>query len=348
VALRSLLATRAPEEDLSYGQINAWASGGTPSFEPWNGLDVPHIQRVLRGRDVDFLDIDYTSGADDGREALPPYQKLLYSGIESGAGALLGFRLRGEGLTAETRHIVPFFGHTFNQDTWVPHAEAAYFHVGENTRYLPSQAWSSSFIGHDDNFGSNFCVPRLYISPDQADYVAELLLDGCVYSGTIAEVVAVDYLYSILPELSWALLPWLRRLIEYVRQQKVVLRAICVSAEDYVRHWRRARDWEANAENPALCKIFRRLLPERLWMVEVSVPELFPANLRKVGEIILTAGERPTAQRDFRMFVCARVPGRLLLLRNVSAQGMPSFVSVPSLLLSHTPLFGCERGSTFR
>lgn len=345
VALRSLLATRNPGQDLSYGQINQWAAQGAPGFEPWRGLSVPEIGHVLSASGIGFLDIDYRSRTPEEREQLPPYQKLVYAGIESGGGALLGFRLSGEGLTEEVRHIIPLFGHTFNQDAWVPRAEAAYFHIGENTRYLPSESWVSSFIGHDDNFASNFCVPRLYIPPGQADYVAELFPSECVYSGTLAEAVAVDYLYSVLPELAGSPLPWLRRLVAYVQGQEVVLRAISVTADEYVRHWKRLRDWEGQAEDEALCDALEPYLPERLWMVEISVPELFPANLHKVGEIVLDAVQGMSTERDFRLFVFARVPGRLLLVRELSPDGTPSFASVPSSLQSHTPLYEAAAGA---
>lgn len=339
VALRALLGTRKPDQCLSYRQINHWGFEGTADFQPWNGLSVPQIQRVLRGAGEGFFDIDYTDSTEPDRSDLPPYQKFIYAGIESGAGALLGFRLGGEGIESARRHIIPFFGHTFNQDAWVPHAETAYFHVGEETRYLPSQAWASSFIGHDDNFGSNFCVPRLYIDVEKADYVVELFRDGCAYSGDTAEAVAADYLYSILPELKGSELRWLHRLIAYVEQQKVVLRAISLTSRQYIRHWRNAKDWQGGMEDRALCQAIQPLLPRQLWMVEVSVPELFPANLRKVGEIVLDATALPGPERDFRLFVCARAPGRLLILSEVSPDGVPSFFPVPSRLQSHTPLF---------
>ena len=57
-------------------------------------------------------------------------------------------------------------------------ADMAYFRVGESFGYIPSANWTSSFLGHDDNFGPCFCVPRLYISNDKVDYVAELLKPG--------------------------------------------------------------------------------------------------------------------------------------------------------------------------
>jgi len=129
---------------------------------------------------------------------------------------------------------------------------------------------------------------------------------------------------------------------DFVDREFAGVSAICLTAQEYIRHWRTAKDWQANIESRDLCSAVRPLLPGQLWVVEVSVPELFPSNVRKVGEIILDATQKPTAQRDFRLFVCARVPGSLLVLQDVSAAGVPLFFSVPSRLQSHTPLFGCE------
>jgi hypothetical protein len=136
----------------------------------------------------------------------------------------------------------------------------------------------------------------------------------------------------------------LSRLVDYVGDQRVVLRAVCVTAKEYLGHWRRSSDWESKTEDPALCQALQWYLPERLWVVEVSVPELFPANLRKAGEIVLDASRRPAPGRESGLFVLARVPGRLLF----SPEGKPSSPSVPSRLQSHTPLLGCDRGAPSR
>lgn len=338
VALRSLLMTREPRSELSYRRINDLAVDGDNKADPGEGLTVPQMRAVLRGLDISFFDIDYSRMSIDDRHRLA-YQKVVYSGVESGAGALLGFRFSGPGASGEERHIVPFFGHTFNQDTWVPNAEVAYFHVGEKTRYLPSETWTSSFIGHDDNFGSNFCVPRLYVTPSQAEYVLELLPENVLYSGVVAEAIAVDYLYSIVPEIERVNLPWLDRLLAAIGTQQVVLRAVNLEREQYFKHWRALRDWEGNTEKNGLCEVVNRFLPKQLWMIEISVPELFPANLRKVGEIVLSAMSQPTSKRNFAQFVHARIPGRLLFLKAVAPDGRPSFVAVESQLQSHTPLY---------
>jgi hypothetical protein len=81
-------------------------------------------------------------------------------------------------------------------------------------------------------------------------------------------------------------------------------------------------------------------------MVEVSIPELFSANLRKLGELVLDASQEPGNSRDFQSFVFARVPNMLLFLKEAS-RGSSSFMSVPSNLEFHTPLFRCS-GEIYR
>ena len=253
---------------------------------------------------------------------------------------MLGFKL--EGPQAAGHHIITFFGHTFNQDAWAPNAEVAYFHVGEQTRYLPSEAWLSSFIGHDDNFGSNFCVPRLYVTPEQVQYVVALHPSGVHYSGVVAEAIAVDYLYSLLPQLDSARVRWLKRLISSARDQQVVLRAVAMTRNRYTDHLLHSRDWHYNSEEKQICRSIRDNVPEHLWVVEVSLPELFPANQRKLGEIVLDATKEPSRGLDFRSFLFGRFPGRFLFLKRTRLDGSPEFISVPSGLKSHTPLYAAD------
>jgi len=335
VALRTLCSLHVPDVELPYERINRLAEKAGGGFDPAKGLAAVQIRAVLEGLSIGFRDIDYTKEEPEYRRELP-YQKLLYAGIESGAGAMLGFKLAGP--RAEGRHIIPFFGHTSNQDAWVPNAEVAYFHVGEDTRYVPSEAWVSSFIGHDDNFGSDFCVPRLYVTPEQVDYVVALLPEKARYCGVVAEAIAANYLYSVLPELDVPQKPWLARLIASASRQDVVLRALALRRDQYIQHLRDVSDWDYRREKASLCNALEKHLPDILWMIEVSLPELFPSNQRKLGEIVLDAAINPSAQLDFRTFLFARFPGRFLLLEKISPSGKPSFVTVPSRIESHTPL----------
>jgi hypothetical protein len=347
VALRSLLSRLVPDGDVSYRQLNDIAVNVSKgSYDPANGLNVECMQAILKAFGIDYTDLDYdkVSKTDPTIRTDVPYQKYLYAGIESGCGGLLGFSMSGPKAKNE-RHIIPFYGHTFNKDTWAPDANLSYFNIGGSVGYIPSEMWTSSFIGHDDNFGPNFCIPRQYVKPEQAQYVVELKKSGSQYGGIIAEAQALQFLYSLNPNLTFKN-KWLERLQSYSHPevQRVVLRAICVSRTDYLSHLKNMAGWEGNVENPSLISAFSKLLPELLWMVEVSIPHLFPANERKLGEIILNASLARDSKRpiDYKLFLMARFPAQYFLLKSVNQYG-PQFMTIPSKIVSHTPLLKTEQ-----
>lgn len=102
VALRSLVSRILPY-DISYRKINELASNAPGPLNVSKGLTPPQIRAVLSGLNIKFRDFDYTQGVKGDRKKVP-YQKYVYSGIESGSGALVGFRLSG----SRGRHIIPF------------------------------------------------------------------------------------------------------------------------------------------------------------------------------------------------------------------------------------------------
>jgi hypothetical protein len=339
VAIRSLLSRILPEGDISYRRINEIAAAVKPAFLPGKGLDVPQMRKVLSELNLRFNDIDYSQYDEQLRKDLP-YQKYAYAGLESGGGALVGFRLAGRELRAEAKHIIPIYGHTFNKDTWAPNADISYFRIGEGVGYVPSESWTSSFLGHDDNFGPNFCIPRLYIENDKVDYVVEIFRPGVYYGGIQAEALALNILYSLLPSIVDVRNKWISRLVQWTSKQQVVFRAQAMRTAEYVSHLCGLRDWEDNGENPELCKLLGQEMPEFVWAVEVSTPQLFPANERKLGEIVLDATKNLDLDDETsvnEVFIFARLPGIYLLGGEIS-NGTPQFTPVPSQLLSHTDL----------
>ena len=70
----------------------------------------------------------------------------------------------------------------------------------------------------------------------------------------------------------------------------VVLRSVSVSPEDYLQHLKDSVDWEYRHEDSQTLEGFGRLgLPKMFWVVEISLPQLFPANERKIGEVVIDA-----------------------------------------------------------
>jgi len=334
VALRSVIS-KILKRDIPYTEINRFARQALAgTFNPAIGLKAKQIQAVLDGFGIRFKDFDYSQHPYYERRK-NPYRKYIYAGVESGNCALLGFSLKGPAVTYDSCHIIPLYGHTFNKDTWAPDAEISYFRVGEKLRYVSSINWTSSFLGHDDNFGPNFCIPRLYISPKQVLYVAELLKPGVVYSGAQAEAMSLRFLYTAIQRQQSSNV-WWQRLAFYTEpeEQRIVLRAIAINRDTYIEHLSTESDWEGNHENPELIKVLSSWLPKHLWVVEVSVPQLFPANERKLGEIILNGELMISDGRGERSHFCmARLPS--LFYFNL---GKKKFLTIPSKLRSHLPV----------
>jgi hypothetical protein len=343
VSLRSLI-TRIIKHDISYRTINEFAEelSGEPVDKP-RGLTAKQIQSVLKGVDIRFRDFDYSQYSKEEStlyRRIYPYQKYVYSGVECGTGALVGFHLTGPAITETKKHIIPFYGHTFNKDTWAPDADIAYFRVGEELGYLPSENWTSSFLGHDDNFGANFCVPRLYIKPDDVDYVVELLRPGTLFGGAQAEALALQFLYSVLNQINKTKNDWLDRLIYYASKdiQKIVLRALSIDKSMYINHLKNETDWEGNHEDPKMLDLLSVYLPNNLWIVEISIPQLFPGNEHKLGEIALNGSVQLSdniSDRSHLLFV--RLPGEYVFDFSDGKDGR-NFLKAPSDLISHLPV----------
>ncbi len=341
VALRTLLSNHI-SQDISYKQINT-ICGITPQSgrKPSMGMGVSDIRAVLNNFKIGFKDIDYTQNERLRYEL--PYQKFLYAGIESGAGALLGFHLSGPSIqdNLPPRHIIPFFGHTFNQHTWVPDSKESYFDVGGGVGYLPSDNWTDSFIGHDDNFGPNYCVPTCHVKRESVDYVVELFNSEVRYSGVHAEAVALGFVYSLVRAVDYKSSNniWIKRLLHFTRHKKIVLRAVFVSKKRYLRHLLTCKDWEGNKERYEFIEGLEDVLPSFLWIIEISLPQLFPANERKVGEVVLNPYIKPNISTDvdFDLFLLARIPCYYFFLDSLK-ENNPTFLLLKSNITSHMPL----------
>jgi hypothetical protein len=347
VALRSLISRIRPN-DISYKEINDFASPLTSHFKPENGLNVRQMRTVLNGLNIPFRDMDYSQYKFryfierhfrfiNKMRKTYPYQNYLYAGVESGTGALVGFRLTSDG---GGKHIIPFYGHTFNKDTWAPDADLTYFRVGKNLEYISSQYWTSSFLGHDDNFGANYCVPRLYLEPSNVDYVVELLKPKFVIRGVQAEGLSLYLLHSVLNQIDTTSNIWLERLARYDQYSRIVLRAVAVEKSVYINHIKSIRDWEGHAEKADAIELFDKGLPDAFWVVEISLPQLFPANESKLGEVVIHGKKELDINDIHKHLLYVRLPGAYYMLSNTSTESSNNiyFKDFPSNFTSHVPV----------
>ena len=338
VALRSICSAFLDQPELTFRRINELAFAPNQPVDPGSGLTADQIQQVLDGLAIPNFGIYYPnlSGRQNWRRRLP-YQKVLYSGVECGCGALLTFSTAGPKALDEA-HIIPIIGHTFNEDTWAPRGEGAYFQIGKEIRYIPSAAWMSSFLVHDDNFGSNLCVPKEYVRPDKADYAVALYPQGYAAPGFVAEVAASRYFYSLLKQLDGSGNRWRERLLETVDNKELILRTIAVTRDQYIAHLSTISDWKEYREEAQLVTVLASFLPEKLWMTEVSIPDLFSTNLRKLGELLLNSALTVSDKPDYSKFVLGRFPGRYVFFERLDGRKHPRFLTAESRIESHTPM----------
>jgi hypothetical protein len=350
VALRTASSCFHKDGDMTYREMNKIIGIDhiNRKIGDGSGLTSKEMVTILEASGAKSISVDYTKL----EEKQLPFQKYLYGSVESGFPAIALFQMANNPAIG---HAVPIFGHTFNEDTWVYRAESSYFKVGKETTYIPSESWVSMYIGHDDNWGSNFCIPRDYLHTRKlCEMTNDKNIDcplnkGCLsyIIGTLpkevqmnaieAEVIGADYLFTILPQIPNVRMSWIQRLIQYALMNQLILRPVLLKGEDYTNHLKKIRDWENNKLD--ISEVFA---PNNwFWMVELSVPELFSANRRKVAEVILKASIEPKTFRDFKNFVFARLPGYFALNIKGGAAN-PRYSFIPSTLRSHVELYGCE------
>ena len=361
VALRSAAARFHPAGDMSYREMNKLL-GVDHTTARWGierkGMSFPDMLRVLRASGAECFSGEYPDSANNFPDS--PFQKFIYGSVESGYPAIAMF-----GTVHRAGHAIPFFGHTFNEDTWVPSAERAYFTVGPQTRYIPSESWVSMYLAHDDNFGSNFCVPRGYLHElrqcaatsqgfcdqdlQKCDIVVAAVgtLPGGVAVDPIeAEVIGADYLSMILKQERQEQRPyagvWAARLDGYEANHMLVYRPILVDKWAYLSHLKTIRDWDYRGVTLADQRDLAARTPDdMLWLVELSIPELFSANRRKLAEVVLHAGIDPGTTRSMSNFVHARLPGSFVLYKGGGPPN-PEFRFRKTRVQGHVELFGTE------
>lgn len=364
VALRTMLSVYHPGGDMTYREMNAllgidhgknWVGVDLQKRDEGRGLSLQQMVHLLEQHGVRCVRADYS-----GQSVPPmPYQRYLYGSIESGFPAAIVFDTKDPG----SQHVIPVFGHTFNRDLWVSNAEQSYFKIGKDTRFLPSDSWLSTFIVHDDNWGSTFCCPKHFLRPvpstassakpkaeaeraTAAEWLAHVIatLPVSIKMGPLhAEAIGLDFLSTLLPSLPGTENIWATRLDAYFHAGLVVYRTVSVSGGDYADHLQRLRGWtQRSSVDSELIKGIRSLLgKKRYWMVEMSLPELFSANLRKIGEVLLDAERSPQSKRDFDTFTLARLPGYFAVMEKPDP-AKPKFEFIPTGINSHVALYGCE------
>ena len=186
-------------------------------------------------------------------------------------------------------------------------------------------------IIHDDNFGPYMSLSSRSLEIDQkvqARYLIALKPWGIKLSATRAEAIAAGVLKRALPMVkSKAQQSWLKYLVD--NQWRYVLRTVLVDRATYEAHLRDSRGHNGSQILAAeLGKLSN--LPDRFWMVEFSLPNLFTGNRSKLGEVLVDAETTNHASAT----LAVRVPEFMIML---DAQGKGLFDQCS--LSAHSPIF---------
>lgn len=332
VGLRSVLSCVLPEGDISYAHINALAGidhktrvlgGGL------GGMGPDDFERVFNG-----LNIHFTKLVHEPKQQLilpTDFQQELYGFIESGYPALMGFELDvpTPGPDGQPRHAIPVFGHTFNEDTWIPDAQRNYF--SKRHGYYPSENWLSTFIVHDDNFGPYFCLPRNFLKKDNFRIIYGLKPENTPLSAVEAEAIGYSFFDALAKNIPPRGVDWYDRFVIFSQHGLLVLRSLLVRKNVYLAHLASIRTQSGAAIETEVIDSFRNCLPEYFWMIEASAPELFAYSRRKFGEVLLVADQAKPLNSS--AMIAARLPGLVVIQNN------QQFDVRTSAVKGHTPLF---------
>ena len=222
------------------------------------------------------------SQAPAGREGSWELPALL---ADSGSASLL---VLSDGKVA---HVVPVLGHTINSDEWHP-IGARMFKKGEED-VSSSSLWTDHLVIHDDLLGPYYCLSKAGLLPGREARLKPrlamaILPQGVEVSPIQAETSArqiLGFLIKSVEEQKFGRGPWWRHLAE-IRERRV-FRTTLIGRDEYL-----ATLPEGGAAAGRKAQL-AAAMPDRMWMAEVSVPNVFLANRAKLGEILLRTSTFP-------------------------------------------------------
>ncbi len=275
------------------------------------------------------------------------YAAFLYPYIESCCGCLLAFgRPVRDGGTVD--HVVPVIGHTFNSDLWFPEAGLAYLNVPDEPNIvLDSRQWVDHFLIHDDNYGIYMCLPAHCLDseshycegrprggtratdpasrrPSLARHAFAVVPSDVQTYPQTARRYAARVLYDLKKRITDPRPMWLKEVLMAVNQAQPeeekghhaltrapVMRTLLVSKQQLLAHWDNIGAF--NKLDGQKQQVEREIAPY-VWLVEVSISEVFTANRAKVVDIAMNAvGHFSESASPWRVCCAIRVPGEFIL-----------------------------------
>ena len=211
----------------------------------------------------------------------------IYPWMESGFPGFIVFQTRSKVL-----HVVPIIGHTSNTDAWPPEADIRYnrevrFH------FRPVSAWVDNFIIHDDNFGMYLSYPSAKLSERKdrrgfnIDHVIFVTKDKITLPPDRLEIDLISDLrqvFALNKNVSEEENPWLHKIINEVKAP-LVSRTMVAKKTDFLKTLGQ-RDSNGKKITKTDIDTVGEQLPDRFWLTEVTLPDLYLANKTALISIV--------------------------------------------------------------
>ncbi len=269
------------------------------------------------------------------------FAEWIYPLVESGFPAMLAFNP-----IHRIGHVVSVMGHTMNSDKWDCEAHLAYRPEALGTHHA-SAAWVDHFVINDDNFGMYSCMPPSYLRSkilpqydmtQRASFAISFLPQGVSVWPYSAEKLAVLVLRRVLdlgiPRESSR---WLLRLQQQIRSPNkgIVARTLMCKKSEYLEHLSSAVDSDGRRLGAKSSGVLSGA-PDRLWLTEISLPDLYTANKHKLGDMLIDATAWANNEQMMPRLVWGWLPG-LQITSDALDNTWP--------LTGHLPLARCKKAT---
>lgn len=249
------------------------------------GLELTHVSKAFE--QMGFASDTIYRFPEDAKAHFSP-EHLVYNYLESGLPIFVGLRFQDRPIG----HSIVVVGHNFDSESWWPDAWPLYYaRLPSGESWLSSVAWVPDFIIQDDNFGPymsmskhlcNFAwiavpLPRhILLKSENAEALAFWNIRLKVFRDTVAQ-------WQKGTEAPWGTL-----FLNHLSNGRIVIRTVLMSKSRFYSHLE-----DCVGLHTKVKEFYKQLdLSEWLWLVEISVPELFSNKLR-LGEVLINASYPP-------------------------------------------------------
>jgi hypothetical protein len=311
---------------LTYARINQIVKIDHTGPAPRRGLTLHEMAKTLREGAGIPSDIFHSFPGESGHVEPEEVINAAYYCVETGLPAIITFASD----RVDQSHAMAVVGHTFTPGLWQGCVTDTYFNARAQ-RYLPSHGWVESLLVQDDNFGPYCRLPKHTLrerkpavilprfpkfSRDRPEHV-ELQAANFLKLPVIdhnSRTLIQDILAARILRLDAQDSFWFRVLLDHLNGDGLILRTMACTKDQYMGWLTEFRIVSPHSE--VLTRLRNHLPEPPFWLVEVSVPDLYTYNERKLGEVVVCA-DRP---RGSEKISCVRLPGVLTLLSPVDGK----------------------------